>query len=454
MAGFDLAVIGGGPGGYTAAIRAAQLGYSVALVEADRLGGVCLNWGCIPTKSLLHAADVLREVRNAADWGIHVGTPTVDLDQMVSQSRAAADQLATGVAHLMRKNDITVFTGRARLTSPRHFEIDGELHQSEYVVLATGARAKNLPHIELDGNRVWGPREAMTPSFVPGRLLIIGAGAVGVEFASFYATLGAQVTLVEALEQVLPSEDAEIAAGLEQSFRHEGIDVRTGARVTRLGYVDDRLAAAVDGDEFEFDAAILAVGVTGNHENLGLATTRVVVRDDFVVTDEEGRTDEPTVFAVGDLAGPPCLAHKASHEAMIAVAAIDGQAPGGIRPGQIPACTYSNPQVASVGMTEAAAAAAGRAAHVGRFPFVANGKAIASGQAEGLVKVVFDQASGELLGAHMLGAGVTELIQGYAIAMGLETTETDLIDTVFPHPTLSEAMHEAVLAAYGRAINY
>ena len=454
MTAFDLTVIGGGPGGYTAAIRAAQLGYEVALVEADRLGGTCLNWGCIPTKSLLHAADVLRELRDASDWGIEIGEPNIDLDRMVARSRGAADQLANGVDYLMRKNGITVFAGSAVLTSPTSFAIAGEDHESEFVILATGARSRDLPHIKIDGERIWGPREAMTPAFKPDRLLIIGAGAIGVEFASFYAAIGSTVTLVEALDQILPVEDAEIAAGLEDSFKARGVDVRTGTLVASLEQDGDVLVAEMGTEVDEFDAAILSVGVTGNVERLGLEATNVAVDGGFVTTDAFGKTREPTVYAIGDVAGAPCLAHKASHEAVIAVEAIDGQSPKPLDKARIPGCTYSDPQVASIGMTEKAATEAGRETRIGRFPLLANGKAIASGTPDGMIKVIFDQATGELLGAHMLGAGVTELIQGYAIAMGLEATEVDLIETVFPHPTLSEGMHEAVLAAFDRALNF
>ncbi len=454
MTAFDLTVIGGGPGGYTAAIRAAQLGYEVALVEADRLGGTCLNWGCIPTKSLLHAADLLREMRDAADWGIEIGEPSINLDQMVARSRAAADQLANGVDYLMKKNGITVFAGSAALTSPKHFAVAGEQHESEFFILATGARSRDLPHIKIDGERIWGPREAMTPAFKPERLLIIGAGAIGVEFASFYAAIGSRITLVEALDQILPVEDVEVAAGLEDSFKARGIDVKTGTMVASLEQNGDVLVAEIGDEVAEFDAAILSVGVTGNVENLGLAATDIAVDGGFVTTDAFGKTSEPTVYAIGDVAGAPCLAHKASHEAVIAVEAIDGQSPTPLDMARIPGCTYSYPQVASIGMTETAAKDAGLETRIGRFPLLANGKAIASGTPDGMIKVIFDQATGELLGAHMLGAGVTELIQGYAIAMGLEATEVDLIETVFPHPTLSEGMHEAVLAAFDRALNF
>ena len=362
--------------------------------------------------------------------------------------------MANGVDYRVKKNGVTVFEGQAALTSPRRFSVAGETHDSEFVILATGARPKNLPHIEIDGERIWGPREAMTPTFKPERLLIIGAGAIGVEFASFYAAIGSSVTLVEAVDQILPVEDVEIAAGLEDSFKKRGIDVRTGTQVDSLERDGDVLVAAIGDAVSEFDAAILSVGVTGNVENLGLDATNVEVERGFVVTDAFGRTAEPSIYAIGDVAGAPCLAHKASHEGVIAVEAIDGQSPTPLKTTRIPGCTYSYPQVASIGLTEADATSAGHTLRIGRFPLLANGKAIASGTPDGMIKVVFDQATGELLGAHMLGAGVTDLIQGYAIAMGLEATEVDLIDTVFPHPTLSEGMHEAVLAAFDRALNF
>lgn len=457
---FDVIIIGGGPGGYVAAIRASQLGLSVALVEREHLGGVCLNWGCIPTKALLHAADLLREIRHGADFGIQA-QPKVDLAAMVKRSRDVAGQLNKGVGGLLKKHKVTVIDGSARLAGEGRVLVttkDGEATlESDAIVLATGARARNLPHIEADGERIWTAREAMVPTSIPKRLLVIGAGAIGIEFASFYAAIGSQVTVVEVLPHVLPVEDDEISDLMGEALTKDGIEVHCGTSVTALKPKGKGLTATFEKDgesrEAEFDRAILAVGVTGNVEDLGLENTAVSTDRGFVETDAHLETGEPGVYAIGDVAGPPCLAHKASHEGVLLMEYLAGGEAHELAKELIPGCTYAHPQVASVGLTERAAKERGREIRVGRFPLLGNGKALAIGQPEGLVKTVFDANTGELLGAHLIGAGVTELIQGFTVAMGLETTEAELISTVFPHPTVSEAMHESVLAAYDRVLH-
>jgi len=447
----DVVVIGGGPGGYTAAIRAAQLGLKVAVVERADLGGVCLNWGCIPTKSLLHAADVFRDIESASRLGIKTGNVSYDIKVMVKASRDAAAQLNQGVAHLMRKNRIEVVRGDARIAEPGLVSIvGGDEIVADNIIVATGASAKSLPGVVADGKRIWTAANAMTPSAVPGRLLVVGAGAIGVEFASFYGTLGCEVNLIEALPEILPQEDREIAAFARESFVRQGIRVRTGAQLDDVES-GSALKCRVNGEAEWYDAIIVSIGVTGNTDGLGLDEIGVAQDRGFITVDGGQRTNVPGIYAIGDVAGPPCLAHKASHEGVVAAEVIAGHAPPPLVRGRIPACTYSHPQVASIGLTEQAAE--GREIRIGRYPFYANGKAVASHQAEGMVKTVFDAGSGALLGAHMVGAGVSEMIQGFAIAMQLETTEADLMHTVFPHPTLSEGMHEAVLAAYGRTLN-
>ncbi len=459
---FDVVLVGGGPGGYVAAIRATQLGLSTALVEAEHLGGTCLNWGCIPTKSLLHTADLLREMRRASEYGLAVEGVRYDAAALVKRSRSVASQLSRGVAHLMKKNGVRVFEGRGRLVSPGVVAVesaDGRVRElrSDAVVLATGARPRGLPGIEADGERIWTYREAMVPPEVPASLLVIGSGAIGIEFASFYSALGSDVSVVEMLPQVLPREDAEISALARKAFEREGMVIHTGARLASLEPRDGGLAATIEtpdgGVEGVFERAILSVGVTGNAEGLGLEGTRVEVEGGFLRTDRFGETPEPGVYAIGDVAGPPCLAHKASHEGTLVVEHIAGESVHPIRTERIPSCTYASPQVASIGLTEAEAGEGDRALRVGRFPLLGNGKAIATGHAEGLVKTVFDAGSGELLGAHMVGPDVTEMIQGFAIAMGLEATEAELMETIFPHPTVSEAMHESVLAAFDRVLH-
>lgn len=450
---FDLLVIGGGPGGYTAAIRASQLGLSVGLVERAELGGVCLNWGCIPTKSLLHTADVMRETMSAGELGLEISKPRVNLKKVVKRSRDVAAQLSGGISHLMRKNKIAVFVGDAVLQDKNSVVLGSDTIVADNIIVATGARAKNLPHIETDGDRIWDARSAMTPAFMPKKLLIIGAGAIGVEFASLYNTLGSKVTLVEVMDQILPAEDAEIANIAKQSFTQQGIEVLTGTGVDEVKVSGKMLTAKISGKSLKFDAAILSVGVSGNIENLGLEDLGVEVSGGFVNVDEYQQTSVEGVYAIGDVAGAPCLAHKASHEGIIAVEGIVGEMPHPMNKERIPGCTYSHPQIASIGLSEAQAGERCEI-KVGRFPLLANGKAVAVNDTDGLIKTVFDAVSGELLGAHMIGPGVTEMIQGFVVAIGLETTEAELMNTVFPHPTMSEAMHESVLSAYGRTINF
>lgn len=448
----EILVIGGGPGGYTAAIRAAQLGYEVSLAERAELGGVCLNWGCIPTKSLLHTADLLREIESAASLGLEVAKPKFNLAKVIERSRQVAAQLSAGVSHLMRKNAITLLEGEASFQDSQTLRVADQLVSADKVIIATGARAKSLPHIQVDGNKIWDARTAMTPPFLPKRLLIIGAGAIGVEFASFYASLGVEVTLIEALAQLLPAEDAEIAGLAAQALKNAGMDIRTSTTVDSLEPGGQGLAAVIAGQKEKYDAAIVSVGVTGNIEGLGLEQLGVQCEQGFILAGAQQETNIPGIYAIGDVAGAPCLAHKASHEGIVAVETIAGLAPKPLNRQRIPGCTYSHPQVASIGLTEQQAQAKGEV-RVGRFPLIANGKAVAINDTDGLVKTIFNAKTGELLGAHLIGPGVTEMIQGFALALGLETTEQELMETIFPHPTLSEAMHESVLAAYGRTIN-
>ncbi|HXC91004.1 MAG TPA: dihydrolipoyl dehydrogenase [Stellaceae bacterium] len=461
---YDLIVLGGGPGGYVAAIRAAQLGMKTALVERDQLGGICLNWGCIPTKALLRSAEISHILHHLDEYGFSAKEVDYDAAKVVARSRAVAKQLSNGVAYLLKKNKISVFDGQGRLAGDGRLAVTKDDAQvvdlaAPHIVLATGARARSLPGLEPDGERVWTYKEAMVPAAVPKSLLVVGSGAIGIEFASFYRDMGSDVTVVELLDRVLPVEDEEISAFARKSFEKQGIKIHTGATVKTLersaGQVAAQIQAGGKMSEILVEKIILAVGIVGNVEDIGLEGTAVEVERGHVVVDEWLRTGEPGIYAVGDLVGPPWLAHKASHEGVICVEHIAGV--NDVHPldtRNIPACTYCRPQVASVGLTETAARAAGYEVKVGHFPFIGNGKAIALGEPEGLVKTVFDSQTGELLGAHMVGAEVTELIQGYAIAKTLETTEAELIRTIFPHPTLSETMHEAVLDAYGRAIHF
>lgn len=457
---FDLVVVGGGPGGYVAAIRAAQLGMRTALVEKTHLGGICLNWGCIPTKALLRSADVLRLVRDAAQFGIKVGAPQADLAAMVARSRAVAAQLQRGVTHLMKKNGVTVINGHGRLAGKGMLQVDGEQGgtalSAHHIILATGARARELPGLKPDGDSVWSYREALMPATLPKRLLVIGAGAIGIEFASFYHALGSEVSVVEMADRILPVEDEEVSVHVAEALKKQGLQLHTGCRVKSSSRAGSAWKVELEGANaktVEADVVLCAAGIVGNVENIGLEGTAIKVEKTHIVTDPYGATGEPGVYAIGDVAGPPWLAHKASHEALVCVEKIAGLHPHPLDISRIPACTYSHPQVASVGLTEAKARAGGRAVRVGKFPFAANGKAIALGATGGFAKVVFDADSGELLGAHMVGEEVTEMIQGYAIASELETTEAELMAAIFPHPTQSEAMHEAVLAAYDRALH-
>jgi len=460
---FDLIVVGGGPGGYVAAIRAAQLGLKTALVEEQHLGGICLNWGCIPTKALLRTAEVYDAIKHASAFGLTVKEASFDLAKVVERSRKIAGQLNQGVAHLLRKNKVQVFDGRGRLAGAGTLNCTKNgtttALKAKHIILATGARARSLPGLEPDGKLIWTYKEAMVPAAMPKSLLVVGSGAIGIEFASFYRTLGAEVTVVEILDRILPVEDEEISAFARKAFEKQGIAIHTGTSVKGLTKTGDKVRASLEGggkkSEVEAERVILAVGIVGNVEDLGLEGTKVKVDRAHIVIDEWCRTGEPGVYAIGDVAGPPWLAHKASHEGVLCVEKIAGVK--GVHPldvSRIPGCTYSRPQVASVGLTEKAARERGYAIKVGRFPFIGNGKAIALGEPEGMVKTVFDEKTGELLGAHMVGAEVTELIQGYGIARTLESTEAELMATVFPHPTLSEMMHESVLDAFGRAVHF
>jgi dihydrolipoamide dehydrogenase len=460
---FDLIVGGGGPGGYVAAIRAAQLGLKTAVVEREHLGGICLNWGCIPTKALLRSAEVGHLLRHADAYGFSAKEVSFDLKKVVKRSRDVAGQLSRGIGHLLKKNKITVFDGHGRLVGGGKLKVEKDGKPvadlaAKNIILATGARARSLPGLEPDGKLVWTYKEAMVPEALPKSLLVVGSGAIGIEFASFYRDLGVDVTVVEVLDRVLPVEDEEISAFARKAFEKQGMKIMTSATVKALKKGADSVTATIEAggktSEVSVDRVILAVGIVGNVENIGLEGTKVKVEKTHVVIDGWGATGEAGVYAIGDLVGPPWLAHKAMHEGVICVERIAGVK--GLHPmdvTKIPGCTYCRPQVASVGFTEKAAKAAGREVKVGRFPFIGNGKAIALGEPEGLVKTVFDAKTGELLGAHMIGAEVTELIQGYGIARTLESTEAELMHSVFPHPTLSEMMHEAVLAAYGRALH-
>ncbi|MGE8547318.1 MAG: dihydrolipoyl dehydrogenase [Alcaligenes sp.] len=463
---FDVVVVGGGPGGYVAAIRAAQLGLRTAVVEKAHMGGICLNWGCIPTKALLRSADVLRLMTQSSGFGIQAQGVSVDLQAVVARSRSVSAQLQRGVSHLMKKNGVTVLNGHGRLAGRQagrnRLSVrteSGELTVlARHVILATGARARSLPDFPVDGQSVWSYREALVPKAVPKRLAVIGAGVIGIEFASFYRAMGAQVRVIEMGDRILAAEDEEVSAHVAASLKKDGIELHTGTRIVASGRQADGcwkldLQGPGTAQSVQADVVLVAAGIVGNVEELGLEGTAVKVDRSHIVTDAFCATGEPGVYAIGDVAGAPWLAHKASHEAVICVEHIAGLNPAPLNADAIPACTYSHPQVAHVGLTETQAKAGGRAVRVGRFPFMANGKALAMGSTEGFVKVIFDEQSGELLGAHMVGDEVTEMIQGYAIAMGLETTEEDLMHTVFAHPTQSEAMHEAVLAAYGRALH-
>ena len=462
---FDVIIIGGGPGGYVTAIRSAQLGFKTCVVEKEHMGGICLNWGCIPTKALLRSAEVYHNMQHAEDFGLSADNVTFSLKAVVERSRKVSGRLSGGVEHLMKKNKVTVVDGKAALDGPGKVKVtdkdgkDAGTLTAAHIIVATGARPRALPGIEPDKKLIWTYFEAMVPEKTPKSLLVIGSGAIGIEFASFYNTMGVDVTVVEVMKQIMPVEDEEVSKLARKQMEKAGMKIMTEAKVTGVKKGKDNVTCTVEDakgktQEITVDRVISAVGVQGNIEDIGLETTKVKTDRGCIVADGYGRTDEKGMYAIGDVAGPPMLAHKAEHEGVICIEKIAGV--DGVHPmdkNKIPGCTYCHPQVASVGLTEAEAKAEGYEVKVGRFPFMGNGKAIALGEDQGLVKTVFDKKTGQLLGAHMVGAEVTELIQGYVVAMNLETTEEDLMHTVFPHPTLSEMMHESVLDAYDRVIH-
>ena len=462
MSDYDLIVLGSGPGGYVAAIRAAQLGLKVAIIERENLGGICLNWGCIPTKALLRSAEIYHYMQHAGDYGLTAANISADIDAVVKRSRGVAKQLNQGVTHLMKKNKITVHMGDGKVTAANTLTVtkDGKSEEltAKNIILATGARARDLPFAPADGKRIWTYRHAMVPPEMPKKLLVIGSGAIGIEFASFYNDMGAEVTVVEMLNRIVPVEDADVSTFLEKALTKQGMTIMTGAGVEELKATATGVSAKIKGKDgkiiaSEFTHCIVAIGIVPNTENIGLEALGVEMDRGFLKTDPMCRTNVPGLWAIGDITAPPWLAHKASHEGVIAAEAIAGGHPHAMDPKNIPGCTYCHPQVASVGLTEAKAREAGYDVKVGSFPFLGNGKAIALGEAEGFIKTVFDAKTGELLGAHMVGAEVTELIQGYTIGKTAELVEADFIHTVFPHPTLSEMMHESVLGAYGKMLH-
>jgi dihydrolipoamide dehydrogenase len=466
---FDVLIIGSGPGGYVTAIRAAQLGFKTAIIERDYLGGICLNWGCIPTKALLRSAEIYHYMQHAKDYGLSAEKVSFDPKAVVTRSRGVSKRLNDGVGFLMKKNKVQIIWGDASIDAPGKVTVKagksegpkGALgagsYQAKHIIIATGARPRVLPGIEPDKKLVWTYFEAMVPDKIPKSLLVVGSGAIGVEFASFFRTMGSEVTVVEVLPQILPVEDQEIQAFARKSFEKQGIKILTGAKVTKLTKAADSVTAEIDDGKAKqsitVERVIAAVGVVGNIENLGLEKLGIKTERGCIVIDGFGKTNVPGIYAIGDVAGPPMLAHKAEHEGVVCIEAIKGLHPHPMNKAMIPGCTYCSPQIASVGLTEQAAKEKKLDVRVGRFPFVGNGKAIALGEDQGLVKVIFDKKTGQLLGAHMVGAEVTELIQGYVVAMNLETTEEELMHTIFPHPTLSEMMKEAVLDAYGRVLN-
>lgn len=462
---FDVIVIGGGPGGYVAAIRAAQLKMKVALIEANHLGGICLNWGCIPTKALLRSSEIYHLMHNAESFGLKVSGLEFDVEKIVQRSRGVAKQLSGGIGHLLKKNKVTVFDGWAKLKGKGAIAIekDGktiDTLNAKHIIIATGARARILPGLEPDGELVWTYKEAMVPKTMPKSIVVVGSGAIGIEFASFYRTMGAEVTVIEVMDRVMPVEDEEISKFAQKQFEKQGMKIILGASVKKFDKSKTNVKVTYEdkdkkSQEITVDRVIMAVGIVANTENIGLENTKVKLDRGHIVTNEWLATDEAGVYAIGDVTGAPWLAHKASHEGVICVEKIAGEKD--VHPMKklnIPGCTYCHPQVASVGLTEAKAKEQGYKVKVGRFPFMGNGKAIALGEPEGLVKTVFDEKTGELLGAHMVGAEVTEMIQGYVIGKTLEATEADFMHTIFPHPTLSEMMHESVLDAYGKVIHF
>jgi len=458
---YDLVIIGGGPGGYVAAIRAAQLGLRVCLVEREHLGGICLNWGCIPTKALLKSSEVNNLIKKSEDYGIKVDKISYDLAKIVDRSRKVSAQLSSGISHLMKKNKINVIMGEAKISSPGRIEIIDNAQnaiEAKHIIIATGARARVLPGFEPDGKYMMTYKEAMVPNSLPKELLVVGSGAIGIEFASFYSNLGSKVTVLEIIDRILPVEDHEVSEFMKKSLTSKGIKIHTKSKLIAVKKLDNTVEAEIEIDGKKeiksFDAIIMAVGIAGNIENIGLEKTKIRSEKGHIVTNEWCETDEKGIYAIGDVAGAPWLAHKASHEAIICVEKIAGVK--GVKPlkkNLVPGCTYSMPQVASVGLTEEKAKELGYKIKIGRFPFIANGRAIALGETDGFVKTIFDEKTGELLGAHMVGHEVTEMIQGYVIAMNLEATEEDLMHTIFPHPTLSEMMHESVLNAFGKALH-
>ena len=461
MSSYDVVVIGAGPGGYVAAIRASQLGLKTAIVEREHMGGICLNWGCIPTKAMLRSSEVFHLMERAGEFGLKAEKISYDLDAVVKRSRGVAKQLNQGVTHLLKKAKVTAVMGEATLTAKDKVSVKTEKGKEElnakHIILATGARARELPGLEADGDLVWTYKHALVPPRMPKKLLVIGSGAIGIEFASFYNTLGTDTTVVEVMDRVLPVEDEEISAFAKKQFVKQGMKIMEKSMVKKLDRAKGKVTAHIETggkiEKHEFDTVISAVGIVGNVEGLGLEKVGIKEDRSHVVTDEYCHTGVGNIYAIGDLAAPPWLAHKASHEGVMVAEKIAGKNAHPVKPESIAGCTYCHPQVASVGMTEAAAKEKGLDIKVGRFPFIGNGKAIALGEAEGMVKTIFDAKTGELLGAHMVGAEVTELIQGYVVGRQLETTEEDLMQTVFPHPTLSEMMHESVLEAYGKAIH-
>ena len=457
---FDILIIGGGPGGYVAAIRAAQLGFNTALVEREHLGGICLNWGCIPTKALLRSAEIYHLLHRLDEFGLKADNISFDFKKVIDRSRKVAGQMMNGIKHLMKKNKVKVFEGHGKLLGKGRVSVnDKETISAKHIIIATGARARVLPGLEPDRKLVWSYREAMTPEAMPKSVLVVGSGAIGVEFASFYRAMGANVTIAEVMDRIVPVEDADISAFVRKSFEKQGMKILTGAKVTKLDKGSDNVTAHIEvggkTEKITVDRVISAVGITANTDNLGLENTKVKLDRGHIITNEWLATDEPGVYAIGDVTGAPWLAHKASHEGIICVEKIKGLPDvHPMKKENIPGCTYCHPQIASVGLTEAKAKEKGHAVKVGKFPFIGNGKAVALGEPEGMIKTIFDAKTGELLGAHMVGAEVTEMIQGFGIAKTLETTEMELMHTVFAHPTISEAMHESVLDAYGRVIHF
>jgi dihydrolipoamide dehydrogenase len=459
---YDLIVLGSGPGGYVAAIRAAQLGLKVAIVERENLGGICLNWGCIPTKALLRSAEIYHYMQHAGDYGLAATNISADIDAVVKRSRGVAKQLNQGIGHLMKKNKITVHMGDGKMTAAGTLSVtkDGKTEElaAKNIIIATGARARDLPFAPADGKRIWTYRHAMVPPEMPKKLLVIGSGAIGIEFASFYNDMGAQVTVVEMLDRIVPVEDADVSTFLEKALKKQGMTIMTSAGVEELKATAVGVSAKIKAKDgtviaLDFSHCIVAIGIVPNTENIGLEELGITTTKGHIDTDPMCRTNVPGIWAIGDVTAPPWLAHKASHEGVIAAEAIAGNHPHAMDPLNIPGCTYCHPQVASVGLTEAKAKEAGYDVKVGNFPFIGNGKAIALGEAEGFIKTIFDAKTGELLGAHMVGAEVTELIQGYTVGKTAELVEQDFMGTVFPHPTLSEMMHESVLGAYGKALH-